>query len=146
MEAVWREGLKRFSNAEFLRKQFERAAKVDDEETRISVCESIPNEWTKDLLAPFLKDTRKLARWSDGTRMCDLAAAAIKYADQSLHFDRDVGAEARDKQIEVLYHHCTGLGRPTQYGDAAEIELRGRRPLQIQATTRCIHARSCPSR
>lgn len=110
MEAVWREALKRFGNAEFLRKQFERAAKVDEEETRISVCESIPGEWAKDLLAPFLKDTRKLTRWSDGTRMCDLAAAAIKHADQSLHFDADAETAARDQQIEVLYRHCTGQG------------------------------------
>ena len=110
MQAVWRAGLKRFGNAEFLRKQFERAAKTDDEETRISVCENIPDEWAKVILAPFLKDTRKLKRWQDDTRMCDLAAEMIKHADQSLRFDRAAAAAARDKQIEVLYHHCTGLG------------------------------------
>lgn len=106
---VWRAGLERFGAAEFVRQQFERAAATNDEETRIMVCQYIPDAWAKEILTPFLKDTRKLQRWQDGTRMCDLAATRIKDADKSLQFDADAALGERDKQIEVLYQHCTGL-------------------------------------
>jgi hypothetical protein len=100
----------RFGEGKVARDLYKLAAASNAEDVRTTVCEQSPGVWCKELISLYLKDRRPLRRWQDGTRMCDLAALAIKRADGALAFDRKATAGDRDKQIEAIYRHCTGIG------------------------------------